>query len=196
MEYQKAEKFIVDKLKKELPKRLFYHSINHVEDVFQAAVVLAKLEGISDDDFQLLKIAVLFHDSGFIVHPKEHEATGCKIVRENLPFFGYSTQQIEKICGMIMATKIPQDPHNLLEEIICDADLDYLGRDDYDSISNNLFKEINANGNLDEESWLKLQISFLETHHYYTASALRMRKQKKEDKLKSLKQTLAGLNVK
>ncbi len=196
MDYQKAEKFIVEKLKRELPKRLFYHSINHVEDVFQAAVVLAKLEGIKDEDFQLLKIAVLFHDSGFMVHAKEHEATGCNIVRENLPFFGYSQEQIERICGMIMATKIPQSPHNLLEEIICDADLDYLGRDDYDSISNNLFKEINVNSKLDEDSWLKLQISFLETHHYYTASAIRMRKKMKEDKLMSLKQKLAGLNTK
>ena len=196
MEYQKAENFIVNKLRKELSKDLFYHSINHVEDVLHAAVNLAKLEKINDTDLHLLKIAVLFHDSGFTVHAKDHEATGCDIVRKTLPEFGYSTSQIEKICGMIMSTRIPQSPKNLLEEIICDADLDYLGRDDYDFISNNLYKEINENGKLDEDSWLKLQISFLETHHYYTASAIGMRKQKKAEKLHSLKKKLAGFNNK
>ena len=93
-----------------------------------------------------------------------------------------------------MATRIPQSPHTRLEQILCDADLDYLGRDDYDSISNKLFLELNEHGNMSEKDWLKLQINFLEQHHYFTVSAQKMRKEKKEQKLSMLKEKLIKIS--
>ena len=86
-----------------------------------------------------------------------------------------------------MATKIPQTPHNLLEQIICDADLDYLGSDDYWKISGHLFKEINETTALGETDWLNIQISFLEQHHYFTQTAINERSQMKDSYLAELK---------
>jgi len=184
MEFEKVKKFILAKLRKELPRSLTYHSLGHIKDVYKAAQKLAKLEGISGEELTLLLTAVLFHDSGFLIQQKEHERVGCEIARKHLPDYGYTESQIERICGMIMATRIPQTPHNKLEQIICDADLDYLGRDDFFTIGNTLYDELCMYGLLQTENdWNKLQVRFLEGHHYFTDSAIKLRKAKKDEHL-------------
>ncbi|MBP7511395.1 MAG: phosphohydrolase [Bacteroidia bacterium] len=181
MDFSAAEAFILNKLKTELPGNLYYHSYHHVMDVLNASIQYAQMEKISAYDLVLLKTAVLFHDSGFTIQSKDHEELGCKIVKESLPNFGYSPDEIASICGMIMATKIPQSPNNLLEQIICDADLDYLGRDDFWEIGYNLYKELEIYGILtDEKEWNKLQLRFLSSHQYFTQSAKDNRQGKKD----------------
>jgi len=181
MNVSKAEQFVIKKLNRELPDNLYYHSKTHVTDVLNAALMYAEMEGLSIKEKKLLKTAVLFHDIGFVNQSKEHEAKGCEIARVQLPKFNYTEEEIEIICGMIMATKIPQSPTNLLEQIICDSDLDYLGRDDFWHIGNNLFKELSVYGILnDEKDWNRLQLKFLTSHSYFTKSALTLRKEKKD----------------
>jgi len=193
MQFTKVKKFILDKLKKELPKNLTYHSLGHIKDVYKAAERFAELEKVKGDDLTLLLTAVLFHDSGFLVRQKEHEQEGCDIARKYLPDFEYSPEQIERICGMIMATQIPQTPNNKLEEIICDADLDYLGRDDFFTIGNKLFDELCMYGIISTElEWNKLQVRFLEKHHYFTSSAKKLRKAKKAENLALIKSKIKG----
>jgi uncharacterized protein len=193
MNFGEAEQYITGKLQRELPANLYYHSFDHVMDVLQAATMYASLEGVNDQDLVLLKTAVLFHDAGFTIQGKDHEEIGCRIARETLPRFGYSDADIERICGMIMATRIPQSPSSLLEEIICDADLDYLGRDDFYRIGDTLFRELQVGGVLkDERDWNRLQVKFLESHHYFTASAIKLRGDKKEahtEKIRDLVKT-------
>lgn len=153
----------------------------------EAALRLAELEGISDYEKQLLLTAVVFHDSGFIYQTKDHEERGCAIVREVLPQFNYNPEEIERICGMIMSTKIPQKPNNLLEEIICDADLDYLGREDFWEIGNHLYQELSVYGILsNEQEWNNLQLRFLNSHHYFTQSAIQLRQATKQAHLKKI----------
>ena len=193
MQFNKVKKFILDKLKKELPENLTYHSLGHIKDVYKAAEHFAELEKVKGDDLTLLLTAVLFHDSGFLIQQKEHERVGCDIARENLPRFEYAPEQIEMICGMIMATQIPQTPHNKLEQIICDADLDYLGRDDFFTIGNKLFDELCMYGIINTElEWNKLQVRFLEKHHYFTPSAKKIRKAKKAENLALIKSKIKG----
>ncbi|HZG01275.1 MAG TPA: HD domain-containing protein [Chitinophagales bacterium] len=188
MQFEQVKPFILDKLRKELPPHLSYHSVFHVEDVFEAATMLAESENVTGEDRTLLLTAVLFHDSGFLEGMAEHEEASCRIASQILPRFEYSEDQIKRICGMIMATRIPQTPHNLLEEIICDADLDYLGRDDFFAIGNRLFAELRVYGIIrTQEQWDDVQIKFLETHAYFTKTAIRLRKEKKDSYLAHLK---------
>jgi len=184
MKLNEATDYILKRMERELPLNLFYHSIAHVKDVMQSAAIFAEMEGLSHYEKDLLKTAVAYHDCGFIINGKNHEELGCEIARENLPNYGYSSEEIETICGMIMATKIPQTPNNLLEEIICDADLDYLGREDFWSIGNKLFLELTDMGVLNtEEAWNKLQLNFLVNHNYFTNSAKNLREKTKVDHL-------------
>jgi len=193
MQFNKVKKFILDKMKKELPKNLTYHSLGHIKDVYKASEHIAKLENVKEEDKTLLLTAVLFHDSGFLIQQKEHERVGCEIARKHLPDFEYSPEQIEQICGMIMATQIPQTPHTKLEQIICDADLDYLGRDDFFTIGNKLFDELCMYGIISTElEWNKLQVRFLEKHRYFTSSAKKLRKVKKAENLTLIKSKIKG----
>ena len=180
---------VIVKLQCELSSRLTYHSIDHTLDVLEQVQQIAARESIDDEQqLFLLKVAALYHDTGFIFIYSGHEAKGCELGRNELPAFGLTTPQIEKICGMIMATKIPQAPANKLEEIICDADLDYLGRDDFDPISNSLYKEFLEFGFVkDHTDWMQKQTGFLESHHYFTKSSQELRQSKKMDRLAKLK---------
>lgn len=189
--YAKAKAFILEKLVKGLPRNLYYHGVHHVVDVLAAAERLGEMENINAHDMEMLCVAALFHDSGYTLSQKSHEERGCDIVREHLPLFGYTAQEIEVICGMIMATVYPQKPKNLLEEIICDADLDYLGRDDFFEIGETLYRELTAKGELSNvEDWNKLQERFLVSHHYFTKSAMKLRKAKKEEHLERIRSVL------
>jgi len=187
--YEKTKNFMVNKLNKGLPENLHYHSVNHVLDVLTAAEMLGEKEKISEKEMELVKVAVLFHDSGYLVSSKEHEQLGCELAKKELPGFGYSNDEIDSICGMIMATRYPQTPKNHLEEIICDADLDYLGRDDFFTTGNTLLKEMNTNGSIQTEAdWNKLQESFLTSHRYFTDTANRLRNKKKQEHLEKIRQ--------
>ena len=188
MDYQAAKSYIIQRLETELSSDLYYHGLHHTLDVLDAVERLANAEAISSSDTMLLRTAALFHDAGFIqnVHAG-HEAVGCTIVREYLPSCHYTPAEIEKICGMIMATKIPQSPSNLLEQILCDADLDYLGRTDFYPISQSLFKELQQFGQLqDEKVWNRLQVSFIGAHSYFTKTNKIEREPLKTDYLDAL----------
>lgn len=188
MQLEKVRVFMLEKLKRELTGNLLYHGPGHVQDVYDAALHLAALENLNDEDRTLLLTAALFHDSGFIVARTNHEQISCSIAQQVLPDFGYSAGQIAVICTLIMATHIPQTPHSKLEEIICDADLDYLGRDDFFTLGTRLFTELSSAGLIQGEvAWNHLQVSFLENHRYFTASARRLRDQKKAENLALVK---------
>jgi len=189
--YSKLKKHILEFLKLRLPDNLYYHSYSHVIDVLGAAEFLADKEGLSATTKELLKVAVLFHDSGFTIEAREHEKLGCYIAREMLPDFEYSLAEIELIAAMIMATKYPQSPTNLMEEIICDADLDYLGRDDFFEIGGMLLTELNESGRFKtEKDWNHFQEKFLSSHSYFTKTAKALREPKKLEHLKIIRESL------
>jgi uncharacterized protein len=191
--YSPEEKFILQKLENELPGNLTYHGLHHTLDVFNAALEIAKEENISEAEKRLLRIAVLFHDAGFTGIYKNHEEKGCEMVKEYLPSFGYSNEEISAICGMIMATQIPQSAKTKLEKIICDADLDYLGRNDFNSISNKLFEEMKLYAHVhNEKEWNDIQKNFLEKHHYYTKFGLINREPQKQKHLQELKNLISS----
>lgn len=191
MEYDKIKKIILKKLQENLPEHLSYHSVMHVKDVIDAVEKITKSENVSEEDVMLLKTAALFHDTGFLFGAKDHEEKSCEIAQEHLPNFGYSQSQIDKIKGMIMATKIPQSPKNQLEEILADADLDYLGRDDFFKIGDKLYDELTMFGIVNSErDWNLLQEKFLESHHFFTQTAIKNRNQKKQENLEIIKSKL------
>lgn len=175
-----------------LPKELSYHNTDHIMDVLEQSQRIAHEEGIRNkEDLLLLKTAALYHDSGFLHAYSGHEEAGCEIVKKELPAFGMNGKQLEAICGMIIATKIPQSPKNKLEEIICDADLDYLGRPDFFKIADSLFAEMKQRGLVNNErDWNQIQVRFLKAHHYFTPANKQSRERQKLEHLAMIVKTL------
>ena len=187
-----AREFIFEKLKRELPGDLFYHGIHHTVDVTKVALQIANREGVCDQtSLGLLETAALYHDCGFIYTYQDHEEAGCSVVRDTLPLFGYTADHIQIICGLIMATKLPQTPRTYLEDIICDADLDYLGRPDFKAIGDTLFQELLVRNKVtDIATWNKRQVDFLSQHSYKTKTSQELREMGKQSHLSELKKGL------
>lgn len=187
--FTSIKKPIISRLEKKLDPRLGYHNLAHTLDVLEQAQKIAREEGVKNEhDLMLLKTAAVFHDSGFLFVYKGHEEKSCEIAAEYLKDM-ITAPDLQKIYGMIRATKIPQTPHNLLEQIICDADLDYLGRDDFEPISKNLYEEFMSYNIIPEDCvWDHIQIKFFETHRYFTKTAIEKRDQKKSKHLAILKE--------
>ncbi len=189
MNLPEAEAFILGKLRTELSDTLYYHSSDHTLDVAEAAGRIAQAEGITDEEtLTLLRTAALFHDAGFITTYKGHEAESSRMAHEFLPQFGYEPRQIVLISGMIAATKIPQSPKNKLEEILADADLDYLGRPDYEPIAYSLYREMRARDLVSGEgAWNQIQMEFIEKHSYWTEYSRTVRQPAKYYHLRRLR---------
>lgn len=190
--YMKAERHIMKILEDNLSPKLLYHSINHTIDVTQAVERLAIMEGITDEDLFLLKSAATYHDAGFVERYDKNEEIGIRMAREILPRYGYTEEQLDIIDGLIKSTEIPQSPNTHLEQIMCDADLDYLGRDDFHVIADYLRRELREHGKLNSDRmWDEIQIKFLNQHTYFTKSAIKLRQAKKEKHLKEIEERYA-----
>ncbi len=191
MQYEKAETFMLGEFQRGLPRSYHYHSYRHILDVMQSAKQIAQYEKVGKQEALLIRTAALFHDSGLLVTYNNHEIAGCDRARTVLPKYGYEQQAIEAICHMILSTTIPQHPENLMEEILCDADLDYLGRDDYEAIGWTLFDEYKERDMIQTKlQWYELQVSFLGNHHYFTSFGKQYREPLKQQHLENCKRIL------
>ena len=172
MQYDLVYSFLIKKLETELPPFLHYHNSEHTKEVIEGAEKLAKKENISGDDLTILKTAALFHDTGFLETYSDHEEISCEMARKWLPDYGYGKKEIDEICRLIMATKLPQQPKDKLAEILCDADLYYMGTDRYFIGAEKLYKELHQAGFVkDRDEWRKEEIRFVEGQHYFTKTA-------------------------
>ena len=187
MNFYSAKIFILNELDA-LSPALTYHGKHHTLDVLAVSEQLCEAEKVSEYETTIVLTAALLHDIGFLRHYKDHETHSCQIAEELLPQFGYTEGVIKRVCGLIRATKIPQSPQNYLEEILCDADLDYLGRDDFYQIAQTLFQEMQTLKMVETEAdWDVLQIRFLESHRYFTATSRREKTATQDKHLAELK---------
>jgi len=187
--YNRLRKFAQLMLNTELSADLVYHGIHHTLEVLDNVNFLIKKEKISINDSKLLRIAALFHDIGFIKTYKNHEAIGVDILKSAMEKFDCNMKDFPKIASMIMATKIPQNPKNNLENIICDSDLFYLGRNKYYKISDTLFKELlKYNLIKTKKQWNDIQVNFLSNHSYHTKYAKENLEKEKRNRVEEINQ--------
>lgn len=167
-----------------LAPTLFYHSIEHTTDVVKQSTRIALDEGVNEKEKYLLRVAALYHDTGFLQAYADHEKKSCEIFLADSSQFNFSEPDKKTITDLIMATRVPQQPKNLLQKIICDADLDYLGRTDFSELAARLKKEFLHSGIVaDETEWLRMQLKFLQNHHYHTNSSRLIREPVKKANL-------------
>lgn len=161
------------RLTTDLDPRYVYHDQFHTfQHVMPAAEYLAQVIGLEKGERDLLRIGVAFHDIGFVEGRDKHEQRSSAIAAEVLPRFDFSPDATSVIISLIAATCLPQHPQNLLEEIIADADLDVLGRDDFLARNALLYREtVTFNGAISPEVWRRAQLRFLEHHRYFTQAA-------------------------
>ena len=193
--FDEAKQYALQRLERELSPNLLYHGIMHTrDDVVPAVEALAGQERVREDLRSLLVTAAWFHDLGFIESVSNHESISARLAAEALPGFGFTAEEVEIIKGIILATVLPQTPKNHLEQIMADADLDVLGRDDFMLYNNNLRNELALLGQqFSDFDWYASQLQFLKAHTYFTASARALRDAGQLNNIRVLEKWLAGI---
>ncbi len=194
----KTEKYVEELLSSRCPQHYRYHNFLHIKSVVNAAITISENEMINEHDKEIIILACLFHDIGYLDICDGHEARSCEYARKFLLKEAYPESDIEKIESCILATKIPQQPKNKLEMIVCDADLHHLGSVDFLEVGNNLRFEIELihKINFTDETWLEKTISFNRSHSYFTDYAKKVYGQRKEANVSYLEMLLANERIK
>jgi uncharacterized protein len=168
-------------------RRFLYHGWMHTKSFYDAVCYLAPLEGIGDNDFEKLKIASLYHDTGYTTGiAEDHEYQSAVIAHQELSSFGVDKCDIDDICKLILSTIPNTIPVGIFEEIMHDADYEYIGRDYYTYVVELLRRE---RGIL-HSVWKREQIAFLERHKFITSSAQKIFNRQKEINIKKLKDSM------
>jgi len=186
-----------------LPPDLVYHGPHHtLADVLPAADRLCGGEGVEPNDRELVLAAALFHDVGFLETYDGNEPVGARIAGETLPDFGFPPEDISRVQRLILGTamkevdgvwrQVPGD--DPLARILCDADLDNLGREDFFEVSATLRRELSNQGrDFTELQWLARQILFVSQQEWFTRTQRDARQAGKETNLAELRRQLSGL---
>jgi uncharacterized protein len=184
---QDMKLFVSNLLNEKLPPFYYYHNGGHTLYVMEKAIEIGHHENCTEKEIDLLSAAALWHDAGFINTYSNHEKESCLLARQFLPAYGYSAADTAIVCGMIMATKMPQSPKTRLEAIVADADLEYLGTQYAGERADALYRELqHLNPSLTQKQWLKTQITFLQNHQYFTAFCKKNRDPGKQAYLRKL----------
>jgi uncharacterized protein len=199
---ERVDVYVRDLLANKLPKDLYYHDATHtlhpVRGVVARTDAYAVLEQVNNYEREILSTAAYLHDTGFTIRRTNNEVLAAEMSADFLPKLGYGSDEIEKVQGLIMDTRLEVNlgnPKTLLGKILCDADVDNLGRDDFMEKGQLLKAEL---GIVDDVSWLRTQANFLEKHRYHTNSARALRDDGKARNLENVYKRLAeyGLHMK
>jgi uncharacterized protein len=187
-----VDEYIRDLFRDELPDGIKYHDANHTlhptKGVVAAANGIAISEKISDLDRELIIAAAYFHDSGFIREYGKNEPIAARMAGRILKLIGYKPNEIEKIQKMILATDLVVEPKTHVEKILCDADLDHFGRDDFFKLDAKLRegRRIRGLDVSDDAKWYKGTLAVITNHQYYTESQKKLREKEKQKNIKRL----------
>jgi len=183
--YSHCEFLFSQSTKRNLP----FHNFQHTVEVLEYSKVIAINENVTPEDFNLVCIAALFHDTGITETYQGHEAMSALYAYLYLQKIGFIEADIAKVTGCIHATKMPQNPKYLLEQIICDADLSHLAADNY-LYKNKLLRQewaTELDKTYSDKEWLDMNVDFLKTHTYFTTYGKEILSKGKERNIEKLK---------
>jgi predicted metal-dependent HD superfamily phosphohydrolase len=184
-----AEAFVAGLYERRMSKDFVYHDFQHTASVVLAAQKLGELSELDERQMEIVQLATWFHDTGYDKGAEGHEERSCEYVRNFLKEKNYPPEDIRIVQGCIMATKLPQNPQSLLEEIVCDSDLSHLGNEMYWDRCGRLRQEllITRNVVMSEQEWVDFELDFITNHEYHTEIAQNLYNKQKKRHIKQLR---------
>ncbi len=191
-----VEAYITEFFKENVPKKYVYHDLIHTQDVVRSCCQIGLALGLPMDDLEKLQIAAWFHDSGYDKGPENHEERSAEYAAAFLENNNYHPQVIDVIKDCIRATKLPQRPATLLQQIICDADLSHLGEKSYWMRTARVRQEliITHNKLMTEEEWIDFELAFMLSQNYHTDIAINLYQKRKMKHIAQLRKQQMRLN--
>lgn len=189
---EKSRAYAEEVLRK-LPETFTYHNLKHTTAVAEAAEDIGKQSNLSNDELENVLIAAWLHDTGYENDREHHEERSAKTAVTLLETWGASAEKIKKVKELIAATRMPQSPKNLPEQVLCDADMYHLSRKDILECSQQIRSEIETFKNIKFENdteWSAYNLKFLKNHSYFTLYGRQVLEERKRKNIKKLKKML------
>jgi HD superfamily phosphodiesterase len=181
-----AAEYVFNLFKDKLPGDYVYHNYNHTAETVKACKKLSKSYNLTSRDYEVLMLAALFHDTGYVTAYDNHEQESVKFMKEYLKG-NYAEEDIREIESLILSTKYRTVPDGSLQEILHDADYINLGSENFDHRADLLRIEWERilQKTYTEEEWAQIQLQFLLDTQFKTEDAvLKFNGQKEQNILK------------
>jgi len=186
-----AQQYVLNFFDSHADEKIVYHDRTHTEQVVEAARMIGQHYQLSERDFFIVNVAAWFHDTGYFKGGAPgHEDRGAEMAVAFLTGTGVDAGAMQSVRGCILATQIPQKPTNLVEDIVCDADLFHLGTDRFPERNKLMRKEMEATKGkkISKDEWRRSTIRLLETHKYNTDYCRLLLNEKKQENLDKLRE--------
>lgn len=193
-----AESYIANFFKNRIGAEYVFHDYNHTSNVVHAVVEISERYNLTPKQQEILQLGAWFHDTGYNEGREKHEERSCQNLRKFLQPYDYPLEDLKEIERCILATRIPQNPQTLLEEIICDADLSHLGKAIYWDRCGRVRQELLMTNSvvMSEQEWVNFELEFMTKHKYHTSVAQELYGKNKERHIKQLLKQQDRLNPK
>lgn len=188
-----AEDYVRHVFEQHIPSEVYtYHNWAHTVQVRDEALLLARQEGVTNGDLEMLNLATLFHDIGFSETYSGHEEVGIRMIKAFLAKWNYPEEKVKIITGLIEATKVDAKPKTKLESLVKDADTSSLGKSHFHIYTNSLRKELNLlqNALISKKDWNKENLRFMDEHVYYSAAGKSRYGEMKSENRRQLKEEI------
>jgi predicted metal-dependent HD superfamily phosphohydrolase len=197
MDYHKTDKrieeYVTGLFEQMHSPSLVFHNLDHTRMVVKRTQEIAGHYNVTEKEMLILYAAAWFHDTGHLfTDPQRHEEMSCDIMRKFMQDYVEDETILDEITGCIMATKLPRNPKNLLQQIICDADTYHIGTKDFRETNKKNYEELKLRtGNADPVQFKEDTIKLLKSHFYYTNYCKELLNEKKNKNLKKLEKKVA-----
>ena len=190
--YKKIEEYVTGLFEKMHAPALVFHSLEHTQTVVRRTQEIAGHYKVTEDEMLILFTASWFHDTGHLfTEPSKHEQMSCEIMRKFMKDHIEDEKIIEQVEECIMSTRLPRNPKNLLQQIICDADTYHLGTKDFKYTNKRAFEERSLRcGDSNVVKFNQETIDMLQTHQFYTNYAKELLNERKEKNMKKLQKKI------
>ena len=176
---------------------LLYHTFSHTNEIVDAVMKIGRGSKLGESEMEILTLAALFHDTGYTVSVENHETESARLAREFLTLRNYPEEKIAIITACIEATNLSHAPVNLLEEVLCDADLSHLGRKSFFEKSDLLRVEMESHRGaiVSDYEWAKLNSEFIIAHPFRTNYAQMKYDKQREQNILAAQKLLRDLTA-
>ena len=174
--------------KEYFPEEFVFHDFQHTKNVVESALQIGEGYSLSEKEMEMLQLAAWFHDTGYFKNPIGHEELSCELAEAYLQEHNYPPEDIDTVKSCIIATRVPQNPQNLKEKILCDADLSHLGNERYWDRCGRLRQEMLMTKDIlmSEQEWVDFELDFMVNHRYHTEVARKLFSKQKNQHIKQL----------
>ncbi len=178
-------------LASDIDEKYIYHNLGHTEQVVKATIEIAQHSNLSEQEVELVTIAAWMHDIGYKQGYENHEDASIKIAEDFLTKKELPAYKIDKVRKCIDATRMPQNPTNLMEEVLCDADMAHLAGDQYFRQCRELREEWAKTNQrvMTDDEWSVMNLQFMKEHTYFTHYGKTIFEKRKQKNIKKLKRS-------